>query len=112
MLVRVASPETESQVALIVSALNAAGIPHFIQGGGLGAVMPGLQINALNSRSVMVPAEDAADAVELLRELDLMQAPSVPAPLSSKLRMVLEVFFLGWMVPGSKRRSDTSADEA
>jgi hypothetical protein len=94
MLVRVAVPETESQVALIASALEAAGIPHFVQGGGLGAVMPGLQIRGLNSRYVLVPEADAQDAVELLRELDLMQAPLESAPVMSKLRMVFEAFFL------------------
>jgi hypothetical protein len=65
-LVRVLSPRSESEIAVVTSLLEAHGIPVFIHGRHFGSLLPGLQIGSHNTQSVMVPEERAADARELL----------------------------------------------
>jgi hypothetical protein len=106
-LVTVAYPQFESHVALIVSALDAAGIPHHVQGAGLGSLLPGLQIASYNQRKVLVPETCAEDAVAVIAELGLDAPPpdaeAVPRA-RDKWRNVLEFLLLGWIVPGVRRR--------
>jgi hypothetical protein len=76
-------------------------------------MLPGIQINAYNTQSVMVPEEYAADAVELLAELK-QSAPSAPTgvlPLRDRIRIVLEGLLFGWFVPGSRARQRSSSDD-
>jgi len=65
-LVRVLSPQSESEIAVVTSLLEAHGIPVFVHGRHFGSLLPGLQIGNHNTQSVMVPEERAADALELL----------------------------------------------
>ena len=104
----VASPETESEIALAVCVLQAHGIPFLVHGGAFGALLPGPQIPAYNARRIMVPAAFADEAMQVLGELAPARAVVSPAPSSNgsaptMLRMLLETFLLGWFVP---RRDD------
>jgi hypothetical protein len=117
-LVPVARPETESHVALIVSALDAAGIPHHVQGAGLGSLLPGLQIASYNLRTVLVPEVCAADAAAVIAELELHAPPpeadAVPRA-RDKWRNLIELLLFAWVVPGVHRRRRArreSADES
>ena len=111
-LVRIAMPESESHLALMVSALEREEIPHFVHGAALGSLLPGLQIQSYNARSVMVPESCATRAVEVIEELQLDQPTPATAPTGwDKLRMVLEAFLLGWMVPGRQRRRQSGTPE-
>lgn len=65
-LVRVFSPQSESELAVVTSMLEAHGIPVFVHGRHFGSLLPGMQINAYAAQGVMVPEEMAADAAELL----------------------------------------------
>jgi hypothetical protein len=109
-LVRVFSPQTASEVAVVTALLEAHEIPAFVHNRNFGSLLPGLQINAYNSQSVMVPEESAADAIELLAEL---RAPPSGQParasVRSKIRVVLEALLFGWFVPGRER--DTVAED-
>jgi len=67
-LTTVATPLTESELVLILSVLEAAGVPAFVHSGGLGGLFPGLDIGAVTSRRVMVPSGLAADALAALQE--------------------------------------------
>ena len=103
-LVRVAAPDTESHVALIVSALHAAGIPYFVHNAGIGSLFPGLQIAAYNARSIMVPESRAELALGIIDELEITHfGPHSNPTARDKWRMLVEVIFLGWMMPGVKR---------
>jgi hypothetical protein len=108
-LVRVLSPQSESEIAVVTSLLEAHDIPVFIHGRHLGSLLPGLQIGNYNSQSVMVPEERAADALELLSEFRQDDASTNPAPVPwrHRLRVVLEGLLFGWLVPG--RRDDKKA---
>lgn len=65
-LVRVFSPQSESELAVVTSMLEAHDIPVFVHGRHFGSLLPGMQINAYAAQGVMVPEEMAADAAELL----------------------------------------------
>ena len=65
-LVKVLSPRSEPELAVVRSLLEAHDIPVFVHGRHLGSLFPGLQIGRYNTQSVMVPEECAAAALQLL----------------------------------------------
>ena len=103
-LVRVLSPQTEPELAVVTSLLEAHDIPVFVHGRHLGSLLPGLQIGNYNSQSVMVPEERVADALELLADFqrDDSGAASSPLPWLHRLRVILEGVLFGWLVPGRR----------
>jgi hypothetical protein len=105
-LVRVFSPQSESEVLVAASMLEAHGIPAFIHNRGIGSILPGVQINAYNTQSIMVPEEDVPDAVELLAQIKEQPRAAVnPMRLRDKVRVLLEGLLCGWFVPGSRSRT-------
>lgn len=66
--VRVFSPQSESEIAVVTSLLEAHGIPVFVHGRHFGSLLPGLQLGSYNAQSIMVPEEFVTDALELLVE--------------------------------------------
>jgi hypothetical protein len=104
-LVSVAEPQSESELSVMLCLLEASAIPAFVFGGGFGGLLPGPQINSYNTRRIMVPAECAAEARSALAVLaepsDEPLAPNKPS-LANKLRMFLELVFLGWFIPGHR----------
>jgi hypothetical protein len=114
-LVAVARPESESHIALIVSALDAAGIPHHVQGAGLGSLLPGMQIASYNQRTVLVPEVCAADAAAVIAELELHAPPpeaeAVPRA-RDKWRNLVEFLLFAWVVPGVHRRRQARREGA
>jgi hypothetical protein len=107
-LVRLLSPESDSEIATIVAMFDAHEIPCFVRGAGFGGLFPGVQINAYNTRDIMVPEEKAADALELLR--DFQSRPSAPEDdvtpkRSGRLRNLFELLLFGWFMPGSRARA-------
>jgi hypothetical protein len=102
-LVRVFSPQSESEVLVAASLLEAHGIPAFIHNRGIGSILPGVQINAYNTQSIMVAQEHVTDAVELVAHLKEQPRAAVnPVRFRDKVRVLLEGFLCGWFVPGSR----------
>jgi len=105
--VSVAEPQTESELSVMLSLLEANEIPAYVQNGGFGGLLPGPQIDIYNVRRIMVPSERASVARDVLSVLAKpAEEPLLPAKTSlrDKLRMFLEFFFLGWFIPGHRRR--------
>ena len=107
-LVRLLSPESDSEIVTIVAMLEAHEIPCFVRGAGFGGLFPGVQINAYNTRDIMVPEEKAAEALALLR--DFQSQPSAPGEdvkpkRSGRLRNLFELLLFGWFMPGSRART-------
>jgi 8-oxo-dGTP diphosphatase len=100
-LVRIFNPRTASEAAVVVALLEAHEIPAFLHNGHLASVLPGLQIGAYNTQSVMVPEQSAEDALALI--VNFRVAPS-PVSDSSWLRNFLEAIFFGWFVPSQNLR--------
>ena len=101
-LVRVLSPQSEPELAVVRSLLEAHDIPVFVHGRHFGSLLPGMQIGNYNTQSIMVPEERAADALELLAAFrsDPVSASSPPLRWRDRLRVVLEGVLFGWLVPG------------
>src|SRR5687767_600615 len=99
-LVRVFTPQTLSEATVVVALLEAHEIPVLRHNGLLAGLLPGVQVNAYNSQSIMVPEERAADALELLAQF--RERSEVAAAPRSIARMVFETLFFAWFVPGSR----------
>jgi hypothetical protein len=108
-LIRLVSPDSDPEIIAIVAMLEAHGIPSFIRGGGMGGLFPGVQINAYNSRDIMIPEADAITALELLKDFQSREPepePIVKPRRFGVLRNFLELLLFGWFVPGSRSRTD------
>lgn len=64
--VHVHSPQSESELAVVTSLLEAHDIPVFVHNRHFGSLLPGLQANSYIAQSVMVPEELIPEALELL----------------------------------------------
>jgi Putative prokaryotic signal transducing protein len=114
-LVRLVSPESEPEIMAIVAMLQGHGIPCYVRGGGFGGLYPGVQINAYNTRDIMIPEEQAAPALELLKEFQSRSPEThedVKPAKSGRLRNLFELLFFGWFVPkppdDTRKRDRTS----
>ena len=110
--VSVAEPQTESELSVMLSLLEANNIPAYVQNGGFGGLLPGPQIDIYNARRLMVPSECANQALDILSVLTKPAEESLlPAKTSlrDKFRMFLEFFFLGLVCSGPSWSQQTSA---
>jgi 8-oxo-dGTP diphosphatase len=101
-LVRIFTPRTASEAAVVIAMLEAHEIPTFLHNGHLASILPGLQIGAYNAQSVMVPEQRTEDALALIA--NFRTAPS-PVADGSWLRNFLEVLCAGWFVPSQRLHS-------
>lgn len=109
-LVKVAFPESPSDLAMAISLLDANDIPYFVHNAGFGGLYPGVQIELYNCMTIMVPAPAAEKAIDVLSVLSRPDgAPKkTEYTLASKIRMVFEMLFIGWFIPDKKDAMDRS----
>ena len=105
MFAPVATPDSEAELAVIVSLLTAYEIPHFVHNRHLGALYPGNQFPLFTLQRVMVAAPYVADARGLL---DPFFQPPAPYETERRLRARDRVrgvfeFFVAYFVVGGKR---------
>jgi hypothetical protein len=112
-LVRVLSPQSEPELAVARSLLEAHDIPVFVHGRHLGSLLPGLQIGNYNTQSIMVPEECVTDALELPADFRRNSPADTTPPLRwhDRLRVVLEGIIAGWLVPGRHEDKRTRPSE-
>lgn len=106
-LVAVLRPQTETELVIALSILEAYGIETFVHGQHFGSLFPGLQIESYNTRTIMVPEERANEAREALAGSPASGDPSAetsPMPLLDRVRVVLEAALFGWFIPGRRSR--------
>ncbi|WP_341676193.1 DUF2007 domain-containing protein [Niveibacterium sp. SC-1] len=104
--VPVAVPQTESQLSVMVSLLEAHGIRHFVLNRGFGGLYPGMQIPLYNDQRVMVHEAQAADALELLESLlapDGASGVQDALRLRDRLRVAAELLLGHWCFPTRRR---------
>ncbi len=104
-LVPVLRPDSEAELVSIVAMLEARGVPCFVRGGGIGSLLPGVQVESFNARAIMVPDDRAAEALALIADLHSSSDShdnQPPPPRSSKLRALAELLLFGWFVPGRR----------
>jgi 8-oxo-dGTP diphosphatase len=100
-LVRVFTPQSASEQAVVVAMLEAHEIPTLVHNGHIASLLPGVAINAYNSSSVMVPEECVDTATELIGAFRTA-GPAAPSPRNESglvLRNLFEFFLMGWFVP-------------
>lgn len=111
--VPVATPQTESELSVMVSALEAYGIPHFVLNRGFGGLYPGMKLHLINGQRLMVPQDRVAEARDLLRVFDQPPADfeaDVKLTLKDRLRVIVELLIGGWSVPVKRKRLNDEAD--
>lgn len=64
-MIPIYSPRSESEAAVIVSLMDAYGIPFLMRGGAFSTMYPGPVSNSLNAQTLLVDAEH----IELARQL-------------------------------------------
>lgn len=105
-MVTICHPRDDLEQLFIVSFLEEANIPYFIVGQYFGSLYPGIQIPWYNERTIRVPhsyLDSASEVIEGIRASYIGRSENLAA--RPKLRMLLEVWFLGWIVPGGKKRA-------
>ena len=109
-MIKIYSPNDELELSLIRGLLDTEGIHYFIHNDYFGSMRVGPQIDLLNRKAIMVAAEDADRAREIIATLNGRQTPEEAGQESfsagQKLRMVLETIFFGWFIPGRKRQKE------
>jgi hypothetical protein len=107
-LVAVLTPDSEAELISVVAMLEARKVPCFVRGGGIGSLLPGVQVESFNARAIMVPEERAAEALALIADLRGSSAghddKPPPPRRSGRLRTLLELLLFGWFVPGRRDR--------
>jgi methyl coenzyme M reductase alpha subunit len=109
-MITICHPVDDLELLFLRSALQAADIPHFVVGEHFGSLYPGMQIPAYNERSVRVPAGFVEDALSVVEQVRSSYTPTFEKlNMKSKLRMLFEGLWLGWVMPGGiKKSSNTS----
>jgi hypothetical protein len=112
-MIEICSPTDEAELAVMKGLLEREGIPYFVRNDHFGSIMTGPRIEGYNAKAVLVDESDCDQAREALAELlrptqddaaDGNESRTQPVhSLSDKVRMVLEVLFLGWIMPGRRR---------
>lgn len=113
-MIPIYTPQTESEVAVISSMLDAYEIPYFIRGGAFSKLYPGMQIKDYNTQTVMVPVEFQDSARELLN--DFINPKPQENRIDSRLsitrifRVFFEAILIGWVFTG-KRWNKSESEE-
>ena len=108
-LVRVFTPQSASERMVVVAMLEAYGIPTLDHNGHLASILPGVQISAYNTASIMVPEEHRQLAETLLADFRAHDAPDAPPKASTfSLRNIAEFLLMGWFIPRNANADETA----
>ena len=103
-MIKLYSPRTEGEAALLKSVLDAARIPYFVHNDYFASLRIGPQIDLLNMKTFMVPDDSRERAQDLILDyLETITANPKPLLLRDKVRVVLEFLIFHWFVPGRMR---------
>ncbi|MEQ1592212.1 MAG: hypothetical protein ABL892_07490 [Thiobacillaceae bacterium] len=108
----VAIPQSESELAVMLSLLDAHEIPYFVQNRGFGGLYPGMQLHIYNVQRVMVPINRVSEATDLLSVFTQPTTePGKRLGLGDKLRVVAELLLGGWAVPSRREYTQKKDNE-
>jgi hypothetical protein len=97
-LVRVISPDTETELAAIVDMLEAREVPCFVSSPRPGAGRGGVSGRVNKPRTILVPAARLTEALALIGALQGTPAAhgrAAPKPFSGRLRALVSFFTRG-----------------
>lgn len=102
------SPVNESESALLKSILDSADIRYFVKNDNFGSLEVGPYIGLFNAKMIEVQEDQYESARDLLA--DYFEKTNKTAgkaiekySLFDKIRMFIEVFVFGWLMPGRIR---------
>jgi len=108
-MITVSHPIDDLELILLRAALDGAEVPYFVLGAHLGSLFPGLQIGALNERTIQVPDDCVGAALAVIADVRATYSPSSgELSIRSKFRILLEWMLLGWPVLAGTKRVDTN----
>jgi hypothetical protein len=114
-MIKLYSPRDAIELALIESILKGEDIPYFIHNDHFGSLEVGPQIDIFNKKTIMVNEKYEEKAREVLHDfLETTKENTAPMPsysITDKMRMVLEVLFFSWFVPGRSWKKKNVKDE-
>ena len=104
-MITVCHPRDEVEQMLLVSELELAGIPYFINAEYFGGLYPGIQIPWYNERSIRVPPSCYEEATNLIAEFrGSYTLQSEGLDTTSRFRMLAEAILFGWVMPCGKKK--------
>lgn len=102
------SPQNEVELALLKSILDSEGIRYFIRNDNFGSLEVGPRIGLFNAKMIEVQDDQYERAKELLTDYlkrtgEKAEEPETKYSLFDKIRMLVEVLVLGWIMPGRRK---------
>ena len=108
-MINLHSPQDEAELALLRSILDSEGINYCVKNDIFGSLKIGPRIALYNTKMIEVQDDQYDRAKELLSDyFEKTAVDNVDHGKYSwidKVRMVIEVLLLGWIVPGRSRKS-------
>lgn len=112
-MIKLYSPDNESEFVVIKSLFDAEGIEYFVLNDHFGTLKIGPKIDLFNAKIVYVSEKDCDSAKAILLDFlanirngneSFRSRYSIP----DKIRMVIESLVFSWFIPGSRwARSET-----
>jgi hypothetical protein len=106
-MVKLYSPENESELALIKSLFEPEHINYYVLNDHFGTMKVGPKIDLLNVKTIYVSEEDLDFAKDIL--LDFLENTKnrnkpfkSPYSMPDKVRMVIETLVFNWFIPGNR----------
>lgn len=106
-------PESAIELAIAESLLEAHGIPYFVHNRGYGGLYPGIQVDLINRRTILVPPSAGDWAKDVLSEY-LSDSSGLRADRERSfrhiLRLIVETLCMGWCVPRIGKSSGKASE--
>lgn len=102
------SPDNDAELAVLKSILDSEGIVYFVKNDNFGSLEVGPRIGLFNSKMIEVRDDQYEQANELLSDFfeKIQKKPGGQVEeysLFDKIRMLIEVLFFGWLMPGKRK---------
>lgn len=109
-MINIYSPENEMELAFIRSISDGEKISYYVQNDHFGSLEIGLRIDLFNAKNIFVLEKDVDRAKELLADFlatkknNAADEQQAKYSIFDKLRMLMEVFLFGWIMPGRRKK--------
>lgn len=106
-MIKLYSPDNESELALLKSLLEADGIHYYVLNDHFGTLKVGPKIDLFNAKTIYVHEEHYEIAKDIIGDFtesikDNSENGKSRYSLPDKIRMVLETLLFSWFVPGNR----------
>jgi hypothetical protein len=106
-MINLYSPRDEIELLFIISILHGEKIPYYVKNDYFGTLQVGPKIPMYNEKIIMVDEENQETAKELISDFLKTTEPENQSADSKytfrdKIRLILEFFLFGWIMPCRK----------